>query len=264
MADQKYTIHENLHVGEVATFHVTSDDKSKTVSTTNGISSPTDTDTAEDWTVTLTVLEQKNGSSLRSKADVSADSFDTESDNGAAPKKTACPYAGKSITLSRHPDETFSDDFTGTAPDDDSNLLDNFMTPDEDYYPDEPVAVGDTFDCSSKISRHSGLGPNDKLMAVGRLDWVKTIRGKQMAQISMSIASVYHEGGHVEEDVSASLTLLVDVGAGMIVKSDETGSSKYITAPAEATQLTGGTEFTFHADAPGGGDMATTMPGSKN
>jgi hypothetical protein len=257
--DQKFTIHENLHVGETATFHIYSDDKSNTVSTTSGNSTSAKTDTAEDWTVTLTVLDQKNGSSLRSKAQIDPSSFDTETDNGASPKKSPSPYAGKTITLSRHPDESFSDDFSGNATDDDSNMLDNFMTPDEDFYPDQPIAVGQTFDCSDKVSKHSGLGADDKLMAIGRLDWVKEINGKQMAQISVSVATVYHETGHIEEDVVSSLTLLVDVAAGMIVKSDQTGSSKYTTAPGEATQLTGGTEFTFHADMP---DGPATMPAS--
>jgi hypothetical protein len=258
-ADQTYTIHENLRAGEVATFHVVSDDKSKTNSTTNGVQTNLNTDTIEDWTVTLTVLDQKNGSSLRSKAEIDSTSFDGSADNGGAIKKTPCPYAGKAINLSRHPDETFSDDFSGSAGDDDSNLLDNFMTPDEDFYPDHPIAVGQTFDCSDKVAKHSDLGPTDKLIAIGRLDWVKTINGRQMAQISVSVASAYHETGHIEEDVSSSLTLLVDIAAGMIVKSDQTGSSKYSTAPGEVTQLTGGTEFTFHADMPRG---PATMPDS--
>ena len=247
-AQQTYTFHENLHAGQCVTFHVVSDNKSNTVSTTNGVATPTNTETGQDWTVTLTTLDQKNGSAIRTRADVDPASVDTEKDDGTAEKKAACPYAGKSVILSRHPDETFSDDFTGSAGEDDTNMLDNFMTPDEDFYPDHPIAVGQTFDCSDKASRHFSLSPGDKMLAVGRLDWVKTIAGKQMAQFSVSIAAVYHEAGHVEEDMTAGMTLLIDIAGGMIVKSEETGSSKYSTAASEATQYTGGTSFTFHAE----------------
>jgi hypothetical protein len=57
--------------------------------------------------------------------------------------------------------------------------------------------------------------------------------------------------------MSASMKLLVDIAAGMIVKSEETGASKYLTPASAATQLTGGTDFTFRADMRG---APTTMP----
>jgi hypothetical protein len=85
------------------------------------------------------------------------------------------------------------------------------------------------------------------LLSKCRLNWVKTIGDKQMAQISNSVGiTIYHEEGNVEEDMGYSGTILVDVAAGMIVKSDNSGSSKYLTPPSEPAQVTGGVEFKFH------------------
>jgi hypothetical protein len=196
----------------------------------------------------LTVLDEKDGSAIRAQADVDPGSFDTDREGNGPEKRTPPAFAGKSVVLARHPDESITNDFSGNAGDDDLDMLNNLITPDEDFYPDNPVAVGDTWDNTAKAARHAELGPNDRMASVCRLDWVKTIGGKQMAQISNSVAIIYHEDGNVEEDTGYTATVLVDVAAGMIVKGDEKGSSKYATPATEATQVSGGTQFTFQCE----------------
>jgi hypothetical protein len=90
------------------------------------------------------------------------------------------------------------------------------------------------------------LGPNDQLLSECRLDWVKKIDGKPMAQISSSVAIVYHEDGNVEEAVEETVILLVDMNSQMIVKADQKGTSKYSNPANESAQITGGTEFDCH------------------
>jgi hypothetical protein len=241
-------IHENLHVGQKTPCAIAYDFKVKSTATTNGNATVTDTQTTDNWKLTLTTLAEKDGSSTQTRAEVDPASFDTTKIAGADAKKTPCPFAGKSIVLTRGTDESFSNDFPGTASDDDTNILNSFLTPDEDLFPDKPVTVGQTWDNSDKMSKHTSLGARDQLLSKCRLDWVKTIDGKQMAQISSSVGIIYHEQGNVEEDVQYAATLLVDVAAGMIVKCDQKGSSTYSTPPTEATQVSGGTEFTFHCE----------------
>jgi hypothetical protein len=245
-ADDKYAFHENLHVGQKIPFSIVYECKIKSTSTMNGIASVSDTTTHFDWKVTMTVLAVKDGSDIRAQADIDPDSSDTNTVAGQPPKKTTCPFAGKTIIITRNPDESFSNDFSGNAGDDDVNMLNNFISPDEDYYPDQPVAVGDAWDVSVKLAKHSQLGPRDRLLSACRLDWVKTINGKPMAQISNSTATVYHEPGHVEEDFEATATLIVDLTTQIIVKADETATSKYKTPPSQPIQVTGGTEIKFH------------------
>ncbi len=247
LADEKYTLHENLHVGQKIPFAIIYNCKVKSTATANSNQTTTDTNSGQSWKVTLTVQAVKDGSDTRAQAYIDPESFDTTNDAGQE-TKTLCPFAGKTITLERHPDETFTNDFQGSVSSDDTSMLNNFLTPDADFYPDQPVAVGDIWDDSAKLTKHLPLGPKDQLMSQCRLDWVKTINGKQMAQISNSVAIVLHEDGNVEEDMIYSTTNLVDIAAGMIVKCDEKGSSKYKTPATPPIQITGGTEFTFHSD----------------
>lgn len=227
---------------------MTSDYKVKSTSTTNGNPTVTDTETQQSWKLTLTVLEVKDGSAVESRADVDPHSFDKTKTGGGDETKAACPFAGAAITLTRHADESLANDFPGKASDDDVSLLNNFITPDEQWYPDKPVAIGDTWDDSAKVSKYVTMGPRDQLTSHSRLDWVKTVDGKQMAQITNSATITYHEDGNVEEDIKFTVTQLVDVASGVTVKCDEQGSSQYTTPKTEPTQVTGGTEFTFHAE----------------
>jgi hypothetical protein len=257
VAGDTYTLHENLHVGQKTPFAMTYDYKVKSTSTTNGNQVVLDTQTGQSWKIVFTMLAVKDGSATRTQLDFDPDSFNTARNAGHAEVKTPCPFVGKPVIVWRNPDESFANDFQGNASDDDMSMLDGLATPDDDYYPDKPVAAGDVWDNSAKIARHTPVGPTDHLASSCRLDWVKNIDGKQMAQISNSVAIVFHEPGHVEEDVAYSVTLLVDVAAGMIVKFEEKGSSKYLTPASEATQVTGGTEFLYRGHVPGAAGAAT-------
>jgi len=74
------------------------------------------------------------------------------------------------------------------------------------------------------------------------------VDGRPTAQITTVMTTIYHEDGNVVELQTMTATQLVDIASGVIVKVDETGSSKYTTPIREPTQVTGGTEFTFHAE----------------
>lgn len=249
LADETYSIHEKQYVGHQERFALLYTYKVKSTSTTGGKSTVTDTDESESWKMTQTVLAESNGSATRLRVEFDPDSVDTTKNAGGPPTKTPCPFIGKTIVLRMHPDNSITNDFQGSASDDDLNYLNGILIPDDDFFPDKPVAAGDTWDNTAKYARHAGEGPKDKLASRCKLDWVKTIGGKQMAQISVAVAVINYEDGNVEEDNEWTSTSLVDLAAGEIVKCDCRGSSKYITPPSEATQVTGGTEFTFHAEA---------------
>jgi hypothetical protein len=249
IADPQYTLHENLHPGQQLKETITCHDKSKITSALNGNQTVTDTISGQDWNVILTIQAVKDGSATRTLVYFDPTSTDYTGTAGRE-SKSPCPFAGKSISLIRHPNESITSDFQGDASAYDRDAINNFICPDSDIYPDHPVSVGDTWDSSATIARHVPLGPRDQLLSFTRLDWVKTIDGKQMAELSNSTAVAYHEKGNVEEDVTYSSTNLVDTAAGTIVKSDETGSSQYKTPPSQAWQVTGGDEFVFHFEIP--------------
>ena len=88
-AEEKYALHEHLHVGEKESASVHFDCKTNSIATTNGKPTATNTETGMNWKMTLTVLEQKDGSALRARAEIDADSFDTLKDGGGPEKR--CP-----------------------------------------------------------------------------------------------------------------------------------------------------------------------------
>lgn len=260
-ADQKYVIHEKLHAGQKVTCSMTQTTRYHITTTSKG--SPPDKveqSATEDWKVTVTTLAEKDGSATKASVEVADDSVDKTKDAGEAEQSNPCPYAGKTITLTRNPDETITNDFKSDKPIDDEPLLNSVLTPDSDYYPDHPVAIGQTWDVSPNTKQHSGLGPKDKSEGKCRLDWVKTINGKQYAHVSCSTATIQEEEGNVEEITECTGTMLVDLAAGMIVEADQTGKSTYTTDPHAATQVTGGTEFTYRMRTDGAPAAASTRP----
>ena len=55
---------------------------------------------------------------------------------------------GKSVRLTRLADDSFTNDFKGDASTGDVSMLNDFLSPDEDFYPDKPVAIGEVWDDS--------------------------------------------------------------------------------------------------------------------
>jgi hypothetical protein len=260
VAADTFTLRENVHVAQKQVWVMSFDHKVKSTSTTNGVPTVTDTDTGCSWKLTLTVIAVRDGSALRMLARVDPDSVDLARNAKGDMEQKPCPYAGQPVLLMIQHDNSLNNDFQGNASDDDSDLLNGFIAPDEEWYPDKPVAVGDTWDCGAKVAKYASLGPKDQLKCKGRLDWVKTIDDKQMAQVTNTLTSVYHEDGNVEEDVEYTMTQLVDLASGSIVKADQTGSSKYITPATEPTQKTGGSQFMWRGELVPEAAKSSTRP----
>jgi hypothetical protein len=271
-AGDTYTLHENLHVGQQVTYVITQEAKQHTVDIAdNGKQNVNDRQTGQSWTVTETVLAVADGSATQARVDVAAGSFDTVKVAGQDEKKTACPFIGRSILLTRKPDGSVADDYPRppSASDLDTQngdgiLLDNLLTPDEQSYPDRAVAVGDTWDMSAKLAKAMGLGPKDHLTATSKLDWVKEIGGKQIAQISCNEVITYHidagPNGLVAQDTvdTSSDTMLVDIAAGMIVKDDSKDVTKTQGPGNSPPMFVDVNEAVFHAEVKP--DLATTQP----
>jgi len=259
--NKEYTLHENLHVGQREICLMKCDSVVKSTATTAGKSTVTDTDSRQSWKVAMTMLTVEDGSARRARAEISADSTDTTRSGDEKPVTVPCPFAGKTVILTRDSDDHLSNSFSGVASSEDMDDLSNFISPDEMLYPDHPVAVGDVWDNSNKIRVYYVESANDLVASKCRLDWVKTINGRLMAHVTNVGAMVVHEDeGDVEEDVKISAAFMVDIAAGMIVKADETGSTVYSTPASAATQVTGGTHFTFHSEVLPQTSGATTRP----
>ncbi|MGA2583817.1 MAG: hypothetical protein ABSG31_11110 [Tepidisphaeraceae bacterium] len=247
-AQDKYSIHETIKAGDKVDGELVADYKSDTTTTTDGKTTTDKWESKQTLKSSEVVLEAKDGSATQIRIEVSPDSADSLIDNSGKITDYPCTLAGQTITLRRREDESIIGDYAKDADDSDVENLKGMLNPDEDFFPDKPVAVGDSWDISDKLSKHSELGKNDQLLAQCKLDWVKEIDGKLMGQMTCNCGLIRHEDGDVEEDIESTSTMLVDMKAGEIVKCDQTGGSKLSTPVISPTQITGTTEFTFHGE----------------
>jgi hypothetical protein len=242
--DEGITLHESVQTGQKITCEMTY--KTHEVADAADASSAKTDSTLRQYVLgTATVLNAEDGSATAMRVETSPDSYDIRQDLGAAEKKTPFAFAGKSVTIRRHDDGTITNDFSGTVDDDDLDTMNCWLSPDEDYFPDVPVKVGQTWDVSQKLLKHTDHNDGDQMAAVCRLDWVKQIGGRLVGQISCSSATIYHAEGGVEEDVTSSSTLLVDMAKGQITEADQSGKSLQITTSGGSTRTTDTLDFWF-------------------
>jgi hypothetical protein len=246
VADDKFTFHENVHVGQKISFAAGSD--LKTTTTPAGGTAPTEVETGQYWHVKITPLTVESGSATKSQVDFDADTYDTTKTPGSDEAKVPCAFAGKSVIVSLAPDGTGTNDFKGDVSDSDKQLLNEFISPDQDYFPNQPVAVGDTWDNSAIVTKRSGFDSKDKMTSKCKLDWVKMIDGKQIAQISNTCSYTVKMDNNTQEDGTSTITLLVDLAAGMIVRADQQGSSQIKSTAGPQPVITGGSEYAFHGE----------------
>jgi len=264
-ADDKYTLREKVHDGQVIALELTNDGNFKTRTSESGQTSTRQQKVKQYLKATMTILAVKDGSATSARVQVDPGSYDIEKDDDAPIQKSACWYAGKTVVLTRADDESVKNDAKGAPPEArkvDLDNLNDLLSPDEDMYPDGPVTVGDSWEVSEKLARHSDLNPGDKLLAHVRLDWVKQIDGKQMAQLTCVCGIIRYQEQNVEEDDEYTSVMLVEIAAGQIVRADSTGTVKYLTPAGEAMQVSGGGDFSGHcavlSTSPPSG--ATTQP----
>jgi hypothetical protein len=258
-ADQSIALHERLHTGQKITCEVTY--KTHEVGDAVDASSAKIDSTLRQYVLsTATVLTEEDGSATQLRVEITPDSYDIRQDQSGPQKKTDFTFAGKTVTLRRHDDGSITNDFAGNPDEDDLDTLNCWLSPDEDYYPNAPITVGQTWDVSQKLLKHTDHNDGDQLAAVCRLDWVKQIDGKEMAQISCSSATIYHQDGGVEQDVTSSSILLVDVAAGQIVQADQSGSSKQMTTANGSTHVSDTLDFWFKSRIVPTAAAASTQP----
>ena len=242
---ETYTIHENVHIGQkIPVVWESTTHEKHTVKVNGQQTESVDTQTTQHFKATITVLAVKDGSATQMRVEVDPSSYDIVKDGDTPEKKTASPLAGKTVTVTRQADESVSNDFKGPDVPDDMDLVEQCLNPDQDYFPNHPVAVGDVWDASDLQAKHSGLGPNDALIAKCRLDSVKDVNGKKIGQITCNGAIVRRMEPGNEEDIEQTMTLQVDMAASQIIGADAKSTSKYVSQPNQPIQRKGGSEMT--------------------
>jgi hypothetical protein len=244
----------------VIPFQISYQDHNKITTTENNQPKASETEEKQVLKTTETVLAVKNGSATEIRVTVDPDSYDTHKEAGEAEQKTANSFAGQTVVLRRRADETVANDFHGEPDSTDLDNLNSLIDPDQDLFPEDAVAVGDSWDVSAKVSKHAELQATDQLLAQCKLDWVKEIKGKKMAQITCSCGIIRHQPGNVEAAIESTSVMQVDMAASQIVKSEQKGTIKYATPKDEAVQVNGTTDFSFTGEIK---STPATVPSTK-
>jgi hypothetical protein len=256
-ADDKITLHENLHSGDKVTYAISQTTQDHSDGSHNGVPSVMDTHTVQTWKFDEYVLAVKDGSATEARMDFTPDSADAVKESDQPEKKAPCPFAGKSVKFTAQTNAPAKNDFQfngNNASSEDLDLLGGLLTPDEDSFPDKPVAVGDTWDNSDRIGKKMDLAPKDHFSATFKLDSVKTVDGKQIAQLSYKSVFTYHVDAAPDGPMAAdtvdeqSGSMLVDIAAGMIIQSDGKETRKVNSPPGAADRLSELVEETIHSE----------------
>ena len=179
----------------------------------------------------FTITQVKDGQARAGTVFVDPQSYVQQKMPGdAVTAKTPSAYAGVTVKLRFADDETVISDFHGNADATDTEMVNSSLYPDGDYFPDEPVAVGSTWDATAKVRRHAELLPGDQFTAQVRLDAVKKIDGKLYASMTCALAAIRHNADKSDCDQTMTTIFLVDMAAQQIVRGTTNGKETFYTA----------------------------------
>jgi hypothetical protein len=186
--------------------------------------------------VTTTVLAVRNGAQVELSLAVDPDSHNSLT-NFDGLKIWDNSLAGQTVRAHRRVDGSWISEIQGKVdPTDVTNLLSPYYA-EETILPDHPVAIGDIWE--PKAPGHPRLRASQQLMSQCQLDSVSTVDGKQVAQITLSMAAIQQEPNDVEMDVENSCTYHVDMETGQIISWDRQANTTFANPESNPNHVSG-------------------------
>ncbi len=258
---EKITLRENIEVGQKIAFETLSHYHATSVRIADGQTRTIEHDTVQFFKALQVVLARKDGLPTAIRVTVDPASYNIEKEDAQAAVKSPCSVAGKTFTVRRRADDSVATDYNGDIIQADRENVLGLLSPDEDLFPDRPIAVGDAWDASGKLASHNHLGKDDQLQAPCKLDWIKVIDGRKMAQITCSMSVLRKEDQDLEIQMNIVSTALVDVATSQIVQFDQKRALKVSSCSGQPVQVTENAEFTIHGQLdPTPGTGSATRP----
>ncbi len=134
------------------------------------------------------------------------------------------PFAGQTITLTRDAAGRVQHDYKGQA--DPAAIAELYAyLPTREYYPEQPVAVGDRWRPDvAALREQQQLGPQDRLETSCRLVGIKEQGGRRLAEVEMT-TTMSRVQGQVEMQSSMRGISLIDIATGNTLQLDASGDS---------------------------------------
>jgi hypothetical protein len=234
---QQYVIRQNVSVGQSFKVRLDIFGRGTSALTVGGKTAESQVKSHQFILLTYTVVAANEGVPTEVSVDIDPDSHNTVTDSDGM-KIWDNAFAGRTISARRLPDGQWIDAvFNGYVDSPDhTNVLSPLFAP-QMILPDHPVAIGDIWE--PKPQRGSRIPPGQQLMAQCQLDSVLDRDGKQIAQISLSLAAIQHSRNDVEIDMEDACTYRLDLATGQVVSWDRSASSTFSNPESNAHHVTG-------------------------
>jgi hypothetical protein len=251
-AQDHFTFHENAQVGQTYTYYSDSHASMLRDTIVGDHADRLDFQFRQLLKCSVKILAVTDGSPTQIQIYVDPTSHDTFTDSDGM-QIYESPFADQTVTLRMRDDQWIHFNFPGKASPLDLQLVKQILTPDDIFYPDHPVAIGDIWDITPKAIKFAHLAPTDQLMAQCRLD---SIDDKHKAHISCSLAGILEQPGKVECDEEYTAKMKVDLALGKILLTDAQAVNTYSTPADAPARITGREECHYHTVV----SLPTTRP----
>ncbi|MCU1272950.1 MAG: hypothetical protein JWO48_381, partial [Bryobacterales bacterium] len=197
----------------------------------------------------ITILETENGVPTSERIAFDKSSGVVVKANRKEPDMQRAQVAGRTVTVHRDKDGTPRCDFEEGVRDKKSEkLMRDWIDRDEDFYPSHPVRIGDKWDIAPKLKKRlrsmgEHLGEQEETLANCTLKSVQEIKGHEIAEIEVVLASVNKLPGGIHVDMQATGTVKIDLDTGRVCRADLTG-----TVHASGYRDVGGTTISATGD----------------
>lgn len=173
----------------------------------------------------LTIVQTNGGSPVAERIDFDPAGGHFSQRTGEPPKQEYTKFAGKTVIVRRDHNGFVTCEVNG---DEDPHLarsLKHWLERDEEIYPDHPVRVNEKWDLTAKLMQTVHIADDQQGLAFGRLLAVKTIKGRQFAQLLTSIGMVGNDRSNksLHLEIQMEGTAWVDLATGRIAKLDLAG-----------------------------------------
>ena len=114
-------------------------------------------------------------------------------------------------------------DFSGASDKKIARQFQAWLDRDTDFYPDHPVRLKEKWEVSKKLKKNLPFASEQQILAFCQLKKVKTIHGRQIAEIGVSVALMGTANQIVHVEVNLEGTAHVDLASGRVTRMDLSG-----------------------------------------
>lgn len=224
---EKVTIKLAIQPGQSWTFSQTRDSRTDAKATSNGVTQPFTTVNRTTRSGRTEVLSVKDGKPTAMRITFDGNCADSMEMVGQPKQERPFGLAGRTITIKQEADGTVSDDLQGQIDPAARNEAHGMLSMSEALYPSAPVAIGQEWQANPQaLAREMELpGPNDRAGMTLKLLSIKTMEGRQVAEVKVSTAITTEQNG-LQTQMVAQGTSLIDLQTGRQNNIDLNGTLK--------------------------------------